>query len=167
MQRWATFSKDGSYRYELGRLWDESLPCINFIMLNPSIADANIDDPTVARCMKRAEMWGFGKLLVTNIFALVSTDPKYLYLKHLDPIGNGESKGGHFRNNKALLKAWVESEIHVCAWGTHGALMNRGAEVKAMMLDLGIMPTVLKLSDDGHPYHPLYLPYSLEPRCWL
>lgn len=63
------FDQTLRYRYTLWRQWDPHGPVINFIMLNPSTADAMQDDPTVTRCIHYAQQWGFGALMVTNIFA--------------------------------------------------------------------------------------------------
>ncbi|MBK8271403.1 MAG: DUF1643 domain-containing protein [Planctomycetes bacterium] len=57
-----------------------------FIGLNPSTADETQDDPTVRRCIRYAQSWGYGALCMTNIFAYRSTDP--LVMKRFDdPIG--------------------------------------------------------------------------------
>mgnify|MGYP000880158315 CR=1 FL=1 len=81
----AGFSPDREFRYTLTRRWDDRL-LVNFLMLNPSTADENIEDPTIRRCMGFARDWGYGGLMVTNIFAYRSTDPKALY-KVPDPTG--------------------------------------------------------------------------------
>ena len=67
--RSATLSADRVYRYVLKRTWLEERPFVMFIGLNPSIADENEDDPTTRRCMRYAGSWGFGGLIVTNLFA--------------------------------------------------------------------------------------------------
>ena len=77
----AVFSKCGLFRYSLLRQWNNAgnAKLINFIMLNPSNADATKNDPTVERCCKRAQALGYGRLIVTNVFALRNTDPAALY----------------------------------------------------------------------------------------
>lgn len=82
----ALFSDCNKYRYLLWRQWDDTKPTLAFCMLNPSIADAFILDPTVTRCVNYAKKWGYGELIVLNIFAIRSTDPMGLYSCD-DPVG--------------------------------------------------------------------------------
>jgi len=151
----AEFSDDGVYRYRLWREWDTSLPTVLFIMLNPSTADAAQDDPTVRRCIDYARRWGYGKLLVGNIFALRSTDPKRLYEAD-DPVGQA--------NDGVLLDMHDRAELTVCAWGVHGHLRNRGDTVATMLKRHrpGSLHC-LGITKGGAPKHPLYLPKSAMP----
>ena len=71
----AEFSPDKVYRYELWRIWDEALPVCMFIGLNPSTADETVDDPTIRRCINFAKEWGYGQLVMTNLFAFRATKP--------------------------------------------------------------------------------------------
>lgn len=91
----AAFSPCGLYRIKLWRIWDEIKPLVMFLMLNPSTADDIDNDPTVERCQRRAQMLGFGGLMVGNIFAYQSTDPAGLHDPE-DPIGAG--------NDEALIE---------------------------------------------------------------
>ena len=74
----AQISEDGNYRYELSRVWDEALPSIAFILLNPSTADSNIDDRTVEHCVEYAKRWGYGSVSMYNLYAYRTTYPKEL-----------------------------------------------------------------------------------------
>src|SRR4051812_14962809 len=71
--RGARFSSDRRHRYALWRVWDGDRGLCNFLMLNPSTADETSDDPTVASCTRRARAWGYGGLVVTNLFAFRAT----------------------------------------------------------------------------------------------
>lgn len=159
----AVFSDCEQYRYRLWRVWDKTKPKVCFVMLNPSTADENVLDPTVSRCKKRAEMLGYGGLEVANIFALRSTDPAYLYKaasKGINPIGRG--------NGGAVARAARESDSVICAWGSHGKLIDMGNLVRDLLLHCCPKKThYLKLNADGSPAHPLYLPYSLKPTPWV
>ena len=147
----AQFSDCGKYRYKLSRTWDRNKGTALFIMLNPSTADASVNDPTVRRCINFAKSWGYGRLYVGNIFALRSTDPKALY-GHDDPIG--------VDNDKYLLEMYEQSDIVIAAWGNHGALLNRSNQVIDLINgDL----CCLGQTNIGEPRHPLYLPKNLQP----
>lgn len=158
MIRSASFSPDRTYRYSLTIRWSGGNGLyINFLMLNPSTADEVYNDPTVSRCIKRAQLWGYSGVTVTNIFAFRSTDPSRLY-DVTDPIGPD--------NNTSIWMAALTCETVVCAWGQHGKLMKRGEEVLTALDKLGIQLYYLKLSNDGTPYHPLYLSYAVKPKEW-
>lgn len=150
----ATFSADRVFRYTLTRTWDPDGPVVNFLMLNPSTADAFALDPTNRRCVGFAQVWGFGRLVTTNIFALRSTDPKGLR-DAADPVGP--------RNDTIILDAARSADLVVAAWGNHGAFLDRGAQVAGILHAEGLTPHHLRLTSAGHPAHPLYLPGDLRP----
>lgn len=70
-------SISGDYRYRLGRAWAGGPTC-TFIMLNPSTADADQDDPTIRRCVGFAKALGCGALEVVNLYAYRATNPRDL-----------------------------------------------------------------------------------------
>ena len=150
----AVFSPCKTYRYRRWRTWDASRKPIVFLMLNPSIADENQNDPTVERCQRRAMSMGFGGLQVVNIFGLVSTDPQGLYTCD-DPVGP--------ENNEAILEAVKDAGMVVCAWGTHGEHVNRAREVVELLKSAGVSPQCLGQNADGSPKHPLYVSYAVSP----
>jgi hypothetical protein len=155
----AIFSEDQLYRYTLTRSWGEG-PRINFIMLNPSTADENYNDPTIERCMRRADSWGFKSLIVTNIFAYRSTDPHKLYEVE-DPVGP--------ENDTWIVLAANTSEKIVCAWGAFVSRFRdfrRDRPQKVVELLQGRELTALKVVKCGQPAHPLYVNYSLIPKEW-
>lgn len=151
MNRGAVFSPCRRWRYALWRIWDSDHPLLHFIMLNPSTADENANDPTVERCERRAREWGYGGLIVTNIFAWRSTDPRAL-LEVADPIGP--------ENDSVIAKAVALARDTICAWGVHGR--TRGVALLGGAL-LGSRLYALSFTNDGTPGHPLYVPYSAEP----
>ncbi len=152
------FSGDGVYRYTLHRERSEGSGMINFLMLNPSTADLETNDPTVERCQRRAFQMGYKKVVVTNLFALRSTDPKKLY-KTADPIGPD--------NDFHILRCAAVADMVICAWGTHGDFKHRGYEVRLMLGKANIPLWCLKLTKTGIPAHPLYISYNVEPKPWI
>ena len=151
----ATFSRCRRWRYLLWRCWDASRPAANFLMLNPSTADEVRLDPTCTRARAYAERWGYGALVVTNIFAFRETNPTRMKAAR-DPVGPG--------NDAAILRAARECALVVCAWGNHGAFGERSSRVKALLA--GKKLHVLRLNAGGEPAHPLYLPGKLRPAAW-
>jgi len=148
MEKGAHISDCGSYRYNLYRCWDRSKPFMTFVMLNPSTADANEDDPTIRRCMGFAEREECGGIEVVNLFAYRATDPKQMK-SVIDPIGP--------MNNDYLSAAALDDNKYiVCAWGAHGSYRGRDKEV-LKLLDIGSMIRHLGLTKAGQPKHPLYL----------
>jgi len=150
----AEFSRCRRWRYLLWRRWDAARPTANFLMLNPSTADERQLDPSCTRARVFAERWGYGALIVTNIFGWRATDPEEMKAVR-DPVGRG--------NDRAILMAARESGIVVCAWGNHGAHRGRSTHVRDLLAKAGIQPRVLRMNAGGEPAHPLYLPGSLLP----
>jgi hypothetical protein len=147
------------YRYRLSRVWDTSKSICLFVLMNPSSADVLADDRTVARCRAFAEGWGYGALLVGNTFAYRCTDQRRL-LETPDPVGPD--------NDQHLLGMARDAKLIVFAYGTphHRVLHDRGALVATLFRNQGHTLHVLRLSKDGVPVHPLYLPGSLKPVLW-
>jgi hypothetical protein len=152
----ARFSTCRRWRTLLWRRWAAG-DTANFLMLNPSTADELKLDPSCTRARNYAEAWGFGALIVTNIFAWRSTDPKALKTVR-DPVGRG--------NDRDILQAARESVLVVCAWGNHAEHLGRGAAVVSMLRKAGIELHALRVTAAGEPSHPLYLPAALKPLRW-
>ena len=150
----AQFSACRRWRYLLWRRWDPALPVANFLMLNPSTADEWKLDPSCTRARLYAERWGYGALIVTNVFGWRATDPEEMKAVR-DPVGRG--------NDRAILRAARESAIVVCAWGNHGAHLGRSDAVRKLLGKAGIEARVLRMNAGGEPAHPLYLPARLKP----
>lgn len=154
MYKDATISDCGLYRYSLLRHWGhEQGNRMLMIMLNPSTADASVDDPTIRRCIAFAKGFGYHGLVVTNLFAFRATDPGDLRLAD-DPVGPD--------NDKFIRTAGTLYSEAVCAWGAHGVLARRDGVVRAMLNERGVKTFALGLTKDGQPRHPLYLKGSAE-----
>jgi len=154
----AVYSDCERYRYSLTRVWDKGRRRVMFVMLNPSTATEVQNDPTVERCERRARALGYGGFRVTNIFAWRETDPREMR-RAPDPVGPA--------NDKAIRDGAAWADDVVAAWGTHGAYLDRGPAVAALLRETGTPVLHLGLSKDGHPKHPLYIAYRHEPRPWL
>lgn len=144
----AEFSVCGTYRYQLGRLWGAGRSPLGWIMLNPSTADADLDDPTIRRCMGFARVWGYDGILVGNLYALRSTDPSVL-ATHSDPSGPENHRWiGH-----------IARTCHdvVCAWGAHRMATTRALSMVELVQANGAQAWCLGTTKGGHPRHPLYV----------
>jgi hypothetical protein len=148
------YSPCDAYRYGLSRVWDARKSALLFIMLNPSTADEHRNDPTVARCETRARAMGFGGVMIANLFAFRATRPQDLKRAAL-PVGDA---------NDRLLDAWAgTAAMTVAAWGVHGSHQGRAQQVaRGLKGDLHH----LGLTKDGHPRHPLYVPFATVPAPW-
>lgn len=146
-QSGAIISKCGKYRYQLSRMVSESLPGkAVFILLNPSTADAEKDDPTVRRCVGFTKRLGYGLLEVVNLYAYRTTDPVELACVS-DPVGPW--------NNQAIEIAVMSAGLVVCGWGHLG---RRGRDSEVLEIVRRYKPChCLGLTQQGFPRHPLYL----------
>jgi hypothetical protein len=153
----ALYSDCETYRYQLTRVWNAPGPRVLFVMLNPSTATEAQNDPTVERCERRARALGFGAFQVVNIFAFRATDPRVMRAAS-DPVGP--------ENDTAILEGARWADRVICAWGTHGAHLNRGPQVANLLRTQGCTLLHLGLSQAGHPKHPLYISYACQPEIW-
>lgn len=153
----AVISDCGRYRYRLDRAWATS-DRVCWIMLNPSTADANCDDPTLRRVLGFSQVLGFGKLVVVNLFAWRATDPAELPADI--ELATGPDTDHH------IARAVQSSTMVICGWGTSGPFAARAArlaEVLAIVREAGLVPHAMTLTKDGSPGHPLYLRSGLVP----
>lgn len=143
------------YRYNLVRCWNDSGRLLPWIMLNPSTADANVDDPTIRRCMTFADDWGYDGIIVVNLFAYRATDPKALALAY-DPFGplNKEALGHHVLRTADKVMA---------AWGANRAVDQALAIPKVRALLTSLPLHCLGTTAAGHPRHPLYVKATTKP----
>lgn len=154
----AVLSDDRHYRYRLTRTWDTEKPRLAWVMLNPSTADETEDDPTIRRCIGYAKDWGYGSILVGNLFALRTPEPSEL--------GNDPNPVGEENNRHLRLIANDAAKVMV-AWGASYSDNGLGAVRRPFVTSLleEVVGTVycLGTTKDGHPVHPLYQPADAEP----
>ncbi len=150
-QSGAHFSKCGKYRFCLYRKWDNTLPMVMFIGLNPSTADKQNDDPTIRRVIRFAKDWGFGGVYMLNLYAFITPYPKML-----DTSGENT----HFNDIWIHRMYWKSAKV-ICAWGAFD-VKDRAEVVKASIPDR----YALIINKDGSPRHPLYVPADTKPTLW-
>lgn len=153
----ACFSACGSWRYSLERRVGPG-PNLAWLMLNPSTADASVDDPTIRKVKGFTQRAGFGVALVVNLFAWRATDPRDVVLNLADAEG--------LDNCAAIMQATSIADDVVCAWGatTSRPWVQEQAERVLEWLDEHPVrpPRLLCLgtNGDGSPRHPLMVPYA-------
>lgn len=160
----AVLSSCKTYRYRLDRWWSDG-DCVVWVMLNPSTADASVDDQTIRKCVGFSKLWGYGRLVVVNLFALRSTDPTAL-ARSTDAFG--------VQNDYYIAQAMESAAEVIVAWGCQQhmsteKLKRRPAQlaefIKALRPDVEV--NCLGYRKDGAPRHPVMLPYSTERQPWL
>lgn len=156
----AVVTPDRLYRYRLDRRW-ASGPRICWVMLNPSTADANKDDMTLRLVRGYSQRWGFGALIVVNLFALRATNPDEL-LKHSVEYDMGP------QNMAYVEDAMTEAERVMAAWGTLPRSLSRMVvgRITAMAYDRGITLHALGITKDGSPRHPRFVKADVHPMIW-
>lgn len=156
----ALISADGLYRWSLTRRWGRG-PMLTWLMLNPSTADAFTDDPTIRRCIGFAKAWGYGGIVVVNLFALRATHPELLN-QHPDPVGP--------RNDDMILAAARAHSPLVVAWGADAPAERVQAVTDLLSLEQRADPDgqcarllALGHTKAGFPRHPLYVRADTSP----
>lgn len=147
----AHISGDGVYRYGLWRHWGPG-PSLSFVMLNPSTADAALDDPTIRRCTGFARTLGHDGINVVNLYAFRATNPAELRTA-VDP---------HGPENEAWLRGRLEAARHgattiVVAWGAWLPDDHAAPTFRNLAREVGVTLRCLGRTKEGQPRHPLYL----------
>jgi hypothetical protein len=150
--RGALLSECGQYRYRLWRLWDDLAPVMVWVMLNPSTADADVDDPTIRKCIGFAKQHRHGGIIVVNLFAWRATDPKELP-KAAAPVGPENDQHIMWAVNAPLIATVVGG------WGRNKFAERRATYVRVMIQARRDIKC-FRRNGDGSPQHPLYLPYT-------
>lgn len=167
----AIFSECGTWRYRLDRQINMlgAFP-VTFCLHNPSTADAEIDDPTLRRCIGFATAWNASRLTIVNAWAAVATDPADLW-RMQDPVGPDNDQ--HIA--AVATEAASGGGFVVLAWGAvssppasmRGAAFNRLDRVESLIFATGApLRTFGYLTKDGSPRHPLYLPAGAGLTEW-
>lgn len=151
----AVLSPCGNYRYRLERDIGMFGPVAAVIMVNPSTADAKVDDATIRRLIGFGKRLGWSKVIVGNVFAYRATDIRELARVN-DPIG--------LDNNGHLEQILGAAEVAIVAWGTVSklppALRERWRAVSDIAASLAVPLKCFGVANDGHPRHPLMISYQ-------
>ncbi len=165
MKRAAIFSDDHGKRFKLTREWSSpmfarSRGTVNFIMLNPSVADDQSDDPTIRKCIGFADRWGYAALVVTNLIPIISTDPWKLPPWH----------GVDSENRAYLLDCARKADLVTVAWGSvPGSLAKQIALAEHIYLlrhSTAVKFHCIGWTRKGDPLHPSRAPYTDRPIVW-
>jgi len=158
----AAFSSCRHYRWWLARCWDPAAPVMLFIGLNPSLATAQRDDPTLRRLQGFARRWGYGGVEVLNLFARIAASPAVLR-RSTDPVGSENDR-------------WLQERLQVLAgsagaglwlgWGNGGAWRGRDGQVLRQIAGTSLPVWVLGRTASGQPRHPLYVAGDAVPQRW-
>lgn len=147
-ERDAVISDCGRYRYLLRRSWNHDRMRALFVMLNPSTADAEVDDATIRSCIRLCRDWGYGSFEVINLFGLRATDPSELSGAD-EPIGQD--------NDRVAIAAIERCDVTICAWGAHKMANSRADEMKNIITSRQPRAWCLGKTKAGAPKHPLYI----------
>lgn len=151
MERDAVISECGKYRYLLRRAWDHDKPRALFVMLNPSTADASVDDATIRSCIRLCKAMDYGALEVVNLFAWRATDPDELW-KVPEPVG--------VKTAETAREALARCRTAICAWGAH-PFVDRNAISRRFYVEAieaaHVRAYCLGRTKSGAPKHPLYI----------
>jgi hypothetical protein len=150
----ADLSLCGTYRYTLMRRWRPGGKRLLWVLLNPSTADAVVEDQTQKKGVGFSDRWGFNAMLFVNLFAFRATKPKVLARTYGDIIGP---------DNDLWLRAMISMhEDIVLAWGAHYPKLTapRAERVAAMLKDCKREAWCLGITKNGQPAHPVMLGYN-------
>lgn len=151
MNRGAEVSACGLYRHLLWRTWDASLPGYCAVLLNPSTADAEEDDPTSRKLVGFGRRWGYGSVVVVNAFQLRTPYPADL----LKVIGNaGEEFAVGPRADHYILAAVAATSATFAAWGGSGGRTAAGRLAAVAELIEPSSPFCIGTTKGGAPKHP-------------
>jgi len=147
------------YRYTLRRQWNaQKRGTLNWVMLNPSMADDIFDDPTIRKCIGFTKRWGFSGLVVTNLFAYRATDPRDMIrvARKSWMLAEGEE------NRETLLREADSAEMICCAWGNNGGINGRDLEVVSLLHETHDLYCIRR-TKEGNPVHPVRESYTDAP----
>ena len=142
---------------------DSETRSILFIGLNPSMAEANVDDPTCRREVEFARDWGYTRYSKANVIPYRATSPKDL--SHVGDMEGDEWQAAVERNVGEIRRLAAESGKVVLAYGRLPAnaptrciqALNDALSAARESAPESESLFCFGLNKDGSPKHPLYL----------
>lgn len=155
----AAISRCGTWRYGLVREWSVVRPRLGLIMLNPSAADAEYDDPTVSASIMLAKRWGFGSLAIGNLFAFRSPSTAVLFEAFKAGLAVGPDCDFHLRT---IIHS---AQFVMVGWGGEGKrYIDRVRQVDHLIHHMNHLPMCVGVTANGHPKHPLLRYHTAEQK---
>jgi hypothetical protein len=166
LQRRALLSSDGRYRYVLEREWDPEGRSVCWVMLNPSTADADMDDPTIRKCLRFTKHWAASDpefrirgMTVVNLFARRSTSPQALLDLTLEEMSGPD-------NAQHLQEQIQRASFVVAGWGGFYRKLAGRPLVEEIAGGAEVPLFCLGTTASGDPRHPLYVPGDTNRQPW-
>lgn len=149
------YSNDKSKRYAYLQYWDFKAPHVLWVMLNPGTGETEgRRRPTLERCRAWSKAWGYGGLMIGNVFASRTRSAR-------DLLSQGDTADEY---NESALRLLTQHAVEtVVAWGGHGRFQGRFASVAPLLTGA----VCLGVTASGHPRHPLYVPAATPKQAWL
>ncbi|MBJ6986247.1 MULTISPECIES: DUF1643 domain-containing protein [unclassified Devosia] len=148
----AVISEDGRYRQVMRRWLGEQFPerYILFIGMNPSTADASVDDPTCAREWGFSRREGFEGMVKCNVGDYRATHPKML-------LEDGVEAVSPVNLPTILGLATKAGRVVLCHGKLNKALAPAGQQLVSALEAAKVPLYCFGKNGDGSPKHPLYL----------
>ena len=155
MDKDAVISECGRYRHRLSRFWKDEGLVFGFFGVNPSTADASIDDATVRKWVGFTDRNGGKGFIVGNVFDFRATNVKELLVPDM---------AASLVNEFYLREIIKDSDVLVPCWGNsskvHKQLRRSFDDVMSLILSAGKPVMCFGLTKSGDPKHPLMLGYN-------
>lgn len=130
---------------------------IAFFGVNPSTADAAINDATVLTLIGFCNAWGAERFIIGNVFSFRAKDVNRLR-EVPDPVGPD--------NHAHLRQIADEADVLVPCWGARAKVPSQVRHHFDATLELlratGKPVLCFGLTQSGDPRHPLYMPHETE-----
>jgi hypothetical protein len=155
------------WRYELKRIWDDSLPLLVVCMLNPSTADHEENDPTILTLIHFAKLWGYGGIWVVNLCAFRASSPAVMMREGAMAIG----PANHAYLSDAVIYARRHGKSILAAWGNNGGHLGLDENFISLCKFAKVDLICIGTTNSGQPKHPMArgkhrIPRDQQPIVW-